>query len=208
MSCSRRPCKPAGSAPCTPAPTTRRPTARSNASTRRSRNGYAANPPPAPCATYSTSSTTFRDYYNTVRPHRALDRRTPAQAYTDRPKAIPTGAVINTAHWRVRQDTIDRTGVITLRHNSRLHHIGLGRRHAGTHVLILANDLNVRVIARDTGELLRELQLEPRPGTTNHSPKRERCRGTPVNGVPRHHKGAPGRIRTCATASGGRCSIP
>jgi transposase len=43
-----------------------------------------------------------------------------------------------------------------------------------------------------------------RAGTTNHKPDRERCRETPVNGVPRHHNGAPGRIRTCAPASGGR----
>jgi transposase InsO family protein len=104
---------------------------------------------------------TFHGYYNTVRPHRALHRRTPAQAYDARPKATPTGAIIDTAHWRTRQDKIDDSGVVTLRHNSRLHHIGLGRRHAGTHVLILAKDLNVRVIARTTGQLLRELQLDP-----------------------------------------------
>jgi transposase len=36
-----------------------------------------------------------------------------------------------------------------------------------------------------------------RPRTTNHSPKRERCRETPVHGVPRHHSGAPDRTRTC-----------
>src|SRR6266446_90157 len=33
----------------------------------------------------------FRAYYNTVRPHRALGRRTPRQAYDARPKAVPTG---------------------------------------------------------------------------------------------------------------------
>ena len=48
-----------------------------------------------------------------------------------------------------------------MRHNSRLHHIGLGRRHAGTRVLVLVRDLHVRVIT-DTGELLlRELTLDP-----------------------------------------------
>ena len=30
---------------------------------------------------------TFRDYYNTTRPHRALGRRTPLDAYTTRPPA-------------------------------------------------------------------------------------------------------------------------
>jgi transposase InsO family protein len=103
---------------------------------------------------------TFRDYYNTVRPHRALGRRTPIQAYLARPKATPTGKPIDTGHYRVRHDKIDTSGVITLRHNSRLHHIGLGRRHAGTHVLVLVKDLHIRVLNAD-GELLRELQLDP-----------------------------------------------
>jgi hypothetical protein len=95
-----------------------------------------------------------------VRPHRALNRRTPAQAYAARPKAVPTGTPIDTGHYRVRHDRIDNSGVITLRHNSRLHHIGLGRRHAGTRVLVLAHDLDIRIPDED-GELLRELTLDP-----------------------------------------------
>jgi transposase InsO family protein len=102
----------------------------------------------------------YRDYYNQVRPHRALGRRTPAQAYTARPKAVPTGTPIDTGHYRVRHDRIDNSGVITLRHHSRLHHIGLGRRHAGTRVLVLVRDLDVRVLTTD-GQLLRELTLDP-----------------------------------------------
>jgi len=102
----------------------------------------------------------FRDYYNTVRPHRALHRRTPQQAYQARPKAVPTATPIDSGHYRVRHDRIDNSGVITLRHNSRLHHIGLGRRHAGTRVLVLARDLHVRVLTTH-GELIRELQLDP-----------------------------------------------
>jgi hypothetical protein len=50
--------------------------------------------------------------------------------------------------------------VITLRHNSRLHHIGLGRAHAGTRVLVLVRDLHIRVLDTDGG-LLRELTLDP-----------------------------------------------
>src|SRR5215210_6642918 len=103
---------------------------------------------------------TFTDYYNTVRPHRALRRRTPAAAFAARPKAVPTGTPVNPGHYRVRHDKIDPSGVITLRHNSRLHHIGLGRRHAGTRVLVLAHDLHVRVLTQH-GELLRELTLDP-----------------------------------------------
>lgn len=50
--------------------------------------------------------------------------------------------------------------MFTLRHNSRLHHIGIGRRHAGTDILVLVHDLNVRVLT-GIGELLRELVLDP-----------------------------------------------
>jgi hypothetical protein len=102
----------------------------------------------------------FRRYYNTVRPHRALGRRTRAEAYAARPKATPTGPSID-PHYRVRNDRIDGTGTVTLRHNSRLHHIGLGRRLAGTPVTVLAADLQIRVVHAHTGELIRELTLEP-----------------------------------------------
>jgi transposase InsO family protein len=103
----------------------------------------------------------FRDYYNTVRPHRALSRRTPATAFGARPKAGPSlPGVVMPAHYRIRRDRIDSVGRITLRHNSRLHHIGLGRRLSGVRVLVLVADLEVRVITED-GELLRELTLDP-----------------------------------------------
>jgi transposase InsO family protein len=103
----------------------------------------------------------FRDSYNTRRPHRALGRRSPQQAYTARPKATPTGRPLTIpSHFRVRHDKIDKAGVVTLRHNSRLHHIGVGRSHAGTHVLILVRELHIRVITED-GDLLRTLTLDP-----------------------------------------------
>jgi transposase InsO family protein len=109
----------------------------------------------------------FAGYYNTVRPHRALARRTPPQAYAARPKAIPTGIKIP-AHYRVRNDTIDAGGTVTLRHNSRLHHIGLGAAHRGTRVTLLIDDLHIRVIGRDTGQLIRELTLDP---TRDYQPR-------------------------------------
>jgi transposase InsO family protein len=102
----------------------------------------------------------FRRYYNDIRPHRALDRHTPTSAYQARPKAVPTGTPLHTGHWRIRHDRIDPSGVFTLRHNSRLHHIGIGRRHAGTDILVLVHDLDIRVLTTD-GELLRELELNP-----------------------------------------------
>jgi hypothetical protein len=127
----------------------------------------AAHPRAASTAALQSQLDTFAAYYNSQRPHRALQRRTPAEAYTARPKAIPTGPIIP-AHYRVRQDKIDSGGSVTLRHNSRLHHIGLGTRLAGTHVLLLVDDLHIRVINRHTGTLIRELDLDP---TRDYQPR-------------------------------------
>jgi transposase InsO family protein len=102
----------------------------------------------------------FRSYYNTRRPHRALHRQTPQQAYQARPKATASGQPLIGGNYRVRHDTIDANGKITLRHNSRLHHIGLGRRHRGKTVLILVHDLHIRIITT-SGQLLRDLELNP-----------------------------------------------
>jgi len=101
----------------------------------------------------------FRAYYNEVRPHRAIGRRTPAEAYAARPKAVPSGIAIP-VHFRVRRDRIDSGGAVTLRHDSRLHHIKVGRAHAGTRVLMLVAGLDVRIVTED-GELIRELVLDP-----------------------------------------------
>ena len=109
---------------------------------------------------------TFTERYNTARPHRALDRRTPAQAYTDRPKARPLTNAPGLAHYRIRRDVINN-GTVTLRHHSRLHHIGIGKAHTGRRVLLLVADLHIRIIT-DEGELLRELTLDP---TRDYQPR-------------------------------------
>jgi hypothetical protein len=64
-------------------------------------------------------------------------------------------------HNRVRRDRIDDSGSVTLRLNGKLHHIGIGRTHARTHVLLLVQDLEVRVVDAATGELIRKLELDP-----------------------------------------------
>jgi len=77
-----------------------------------------------------------------------------------RPKATPGDRTTHT-HDRVRRDTINTNGTVTLRAGGRRRHIGIGRTHARTHVLLLARDLHIRVINTATGELLRELTLDP-----------------------------------------------
>ncbi len=102
----------------------------------------------------------FADTHNNRRPHRALGRTTPAAAYTRLPKATPDNNGAGD-HLRARKDRIDKSGTATLRHNGKLHHIGIGRKHKGTPVTLLANDLDIRVIDTQTGELLQHLTLDP-----------------------------------------------
>jgi len=106
---------------------------------------------------------TFTAEYNHRRPHQSLPHRaTPATLYDSMPKALPRPATDPDTHERIRHDRIDKAGSVTLRHNSRLHHIGIGRTHARTCVILLIQDLQIRIVNAATGELLRELVLDPK----------------------------------------------
>ena len=103
-------------------------------------------------------------------------------------------------HDRIRHDKVDKAGSVTLRHNSRLHHIGIGRTYEGTCVILLVQDLHIRVVNAITGELLRELTLDvsqalPRPGRPPKGPTPEndeqpdpQVAGPTVADVLRHHR--------------------
>ena len=58
----------------------------------------------------------------------------------------PTGTSNSQPQGRIRRDIIDAHGKITLRHKGRLHHIGVGRTHARTPILMLINGLDIRII--------------------------------------------------------------
>ena len=103
----------------------------------------------------------FVEIYNHHRPHRSLDHHaTPAVAYQARHKATP-GQRDPNPHYRVRRDRIDQGGNVSLRVNGRMHHIGIGRTHSGTRVILLIEDLDIRIIHATTGEILRDLTLDP-----------------------------------------------
>jgi transposase InsO family protein len=101
----------------------------------------------------------------------------PIQAFNDRPKALPTGYQIP-PHYRIRHDKIDAAGVITIRHNSRLHHIGLSKHLRDTKVTVLIDDLDIRVLHHDTGQLIRKLVLDP---TRDYQPRGVKCGNSPEN---------------------------
>jgi transposase InsO family protein len=103
----------------------------------------------------------FLTYYNNRRPHRSLGRQTPLAAYQARPKAAPPNIPDTQPQARVRRDIVDTDGKLSLRHAGRLHHIGIGRTHARTPILMLINGRHIRIIHASTGELIRELILNP-----------------------------------------------
>jgi transposase InsO family protein len=119
----------------------------------------AKQPPAATLEELSAQLDRFRLHYNQHRPHRALGRRTPQEVFDAKVKAGP-GSAVPAVHYRVRYDTVDRNGKVTLRYDSRLHHIGLGARHRGKAIVLFVADRVVRIVDAD-GELLRELVLDP-----------------------------------------------
>ncbi|MDX2343440.1 MAG: integrase core domain-containing protein, partial [Acidimicrobiia bacterium] len=109
----------------------------------------------------------FVDEYNHRRPHSALGRKTPASRYQALPKAAPSQSPIED-HYRVRQDIVGDTGTVTLRHAGKLHHIGIGRTHARTHITMLIKELDIHIIDTNTGEIIRHLTLNP---NNNYQPQ-------------------------------------
>ena len=84
--------------------------------------------------------------------------------------------------FRVRTD-----GKVTLRHESKMFHIAVGRRWSGTRICLYVADLDVRIVTFD-GKLLRQLTLDT---TRRYQPSglpRYRAReGSDVRDDPRHH---------------------
>jgi hypothetical protein len=131
---------------------------------------------PTTIAELQTLCDQFVGYYNTRRPHRSLNRRTPMAAYQARPKAVPADTPDGQPQARVRRDIIDSHGKLSLRHNGRLHHIGVGRTHARTPILMLINNLDIRIIHATTGQIIRELILNPSVDYQSRSLRKSRAK--------------------------------
>jgi transposase InsO family protein len=105
----------------------------------------------------------FRLVYNEQRPHRAIGRRTPGEAYRAIPADRPSGRA-GQGHFRLRYDTTDSKGAMTLRRAGRLHHLKVGAAHARTRVLAIVDEQEVIVVALATGEILSAHRIEPAKG--------------------------------------------
>ena len=112
----------------------------------------------------------FVDIYNHQRPHTSLGKVTPDVAYKRLPKDQPHGEGAG-HHYRIRHDIIDPTGTVSLRRAGRMHHVMIGRPYKRTPVILIIDDLDIRVVDKTTGELLRHLKLNPEIGYQPLHPK-------------------------------------
>ena len=102
----------------------------------------------------------FQSVYNTKRPHRALEMKTPAISYAATVKATPKVA-INKEHFRVRYDNVDQFGKLSLRRAGKMHHLGVGVEHRDKKVIMVVDHIKVAVVEKKTGEVLSEHEINP-----------------------------------------------
>lgn len=102
-------------------------------------------PAPATIPKLQTQLDTFRTEYNEHRPHRALGRATPGEAYRATPKAQPA-TTPGEGHHRLRYDHVGRLGKMSFRRAGRMHHLGIGTPNAGKRVLAITDETTVTVI--------------------------------------------------------------
>jgi transposase InsO family protein len=102
----------------------------------------------------------FRTIYDEQRPHRAIGRRTPGEAYRATPKARPAGPRAQ-GPFRLRYDTTDGKGAMTIRRAGRLHHLKVGAVHARRRVLAIVDEAEVTVVALESGEILSAHRIDP-----------------------------------------------
>ena len=119
-----------------------------------------ARPRAATITELQTQLDTFREHYNTARPHRARGT-TPASAYAASPKALPAGARPDAIHYRIRHDHVGNNGKISFRRAARMHHLGVGVAHHGAPVLLIADETTVTVVHQRTGEIIATNTIDP-----------------------------------------------
>ena len=74
--------------------------------------------------------------------------------------ALPAGPRAQ-GHLRLRTDTVDKAGAMTLRQASRLHHLKIGAAHARRRVLAIVDEREVTVVDLGTGEVLSAHRIAP-----------------------------------------------
>jgi transposase InsO family protein len=119
---------------------------------------------------------TFREIYNTARPHRALGRRIPQDVFDELPKATPALAAVT-----IEDQFVASSEIRALRADARgqlsryTHSIALGVEWATVNVVYIRHGLNITICDPATGEIIRRLILD----TTKRNQPGGRKRGGP-----------------------------
>lgn len=102
----------------------------------------------------------FRTIYNSKRPHKALEMRTPQSCYEATIKATPKAAK-DKEHYRVRHDSVDQFGKLSLRRAGKMHHLGVGIENQFKKVYVVVDHYKVSVVEKKSGEVLSRHAIEP-----------------------------------------------
>jgi len=84
---------------------------------------------------------------------------TPSVAYDARAKAQPH-TLINQPHWRIRTDTVDKRGHVTLRYLGTLRHLNVGWAYRAQVIRLYVLDDIVTFTTQD-GEFIGETKIDP-----------------------------------------------
>lgn len=124
----------------------------------------ATRPPAATIAELQTQLDHFRDYYNHQRPHRSIDRRTPAGYWQTTPKSGPANQPI-TAPTTVSINTVSNGCVEPTQHLK----IAVGAAHTGQQATTIRTGLHAHVFIN--GQLIRALTIDPTRRYQNLKPR-------------------------------------
>jgi hypothetical protein len=130
-------------------------------------------------------------YYNDVRPHQSRGQMTPRAAYDGRAK-MPRGTLINQPHYRIRRDTVDQRGHVTLRYPGQLRHLNVGWKYRGDRVRLSIVDDHVDIVT-EAGERVGAITLNPDKDyqSMTRRASTKTFAGSSVRDVSKHHSGAP-----------------
>lgn len=134
----------------------------------------AKQPPAATLDDLQAQLDWFRDFYNHQRPHRSLDRATPAHTWTLTPKAGPADRPLGLPT-TIHTGTVTENGTLNAGHRYKIS-LGAAYRHQRALTVITGRHCHVFI----DGRLVRRLTLDPtrwfqplydRPGHPGHNPR-------------------------------------
>ena len=86
--------------------------------------------------------------------------QTPQSSYERTIKATPKVAK-DKEHYRVRHDSVDQFGKLSLRRAGKMHHLGVGIEHHFKKVFVVVDHYKVSVVEKKTAEILSKHIIEP-----------------------------------------------